>query len=739
MKYILWFLILVILIFVNPLVFAQDLTSKISSLWYEWNLSKTSVINIKWENLEKCTNLIVNWKKVEISKKDKSIISFLAWDNFHYEWVVKVECAGRVIDNKYNFPYIETISWLNNYNSNRQITIIWHNFSNIPKVILKWWNFSKVFLEDRLIVWLLPAKLDNNEVFITSSNWLKSNIFKLDLKIPKINYIFSHNWFTRNGNIFVYWDNLNDYNNAQVYFWTKVIWNTTYNKKEWFITFPAELINWKALLKIVSNWFESNSVDIKVTSWKPIIENTSVKNQMIWLDWKVIQKKYLVLNIKNLPDNQKTITIYNNKVVIPKYTIIKNDIYVELDKFVHWNNYIQIELFWDKSNVVNFKNESILPNPVSLDVWKIENKNRIFYLYIQNFNIKEDKIYLNWAEKKSLWCVNNICSIVLPETIIKWTFTVWKWNLKNDKAVKFDLTSYTYTWKSPLLLWYKINNNDWLVKNNTDIDINWLWFSNTDSVVIWKETVAIKYYNSKNWSFKIPSSLEAWEYDLSIKNKDWIISNALKIIVTKNAKPKILIEKLKLDKIDFDLNTINTWSLYTLSIDNKLEDIVLKNISFKVENYKKEMYLSNFKLKIWNIEYDSANISSNWIINFHWRYDFPRSATSYKISLLKDSNYINIWEFNVNLIIDDLDFEKHIDWSKYNKIEYINIWSNKIKIVDNNKYINCKDSKTDNINCNKVLNIIPVKVETKVVEPIKTDTKTTDTKKVETKTTDLKK
>ncbi len=738
MKYILSFLIFFTSLFLNTGVFAVDLQSKISSIWYEWNLSKSTIINIKWENLDKCNILNINWKKVDVTKKDKSLITFIIWDNYKYDWIVKLDCTNIKLERQYNFPYIDNVSWLNNTTSNRQITIIWHNFSKLPNITVKWWNFSKVFAEDRMIVWLLPVKIDNNELYITS-NWLKSNIFNLDVKIPKINYIFSSNWFTKNWNILVYGDNLNEYNNSKLYFWTKIISTFTYNKKDSYISFPAELIEWKAALKILSNWFESNSLEIKVANWKPIIESTSVKSSMIEASWKIVQKNFLVLNTKNLPNNLKTITIYNNKVVIPKYTIINNDIYIELNKFWYWNNFIQLELYWDKSNIYNFKNESRLPNLVSLEIMNTDKNIRNIQLFIQDFNIREDKIFLNGKENKVQSCVSNICKIQIADTILKWTISVWKWNIKNSKVLNFDITKEKYTWKTPLLLSYKIYNNDWLAKNNTDIDLKWLLFKNTDILTIWKDTVVIKFIDSNNIRFKIPSNIEAWEYEMSLKTKEWVISNKLKIIVTKNSKSQVTVDKLKIEKSDFDINTVNTWAIYSISLENKLEDMILKNINFKVENYKKESYLSTFKLKIWNTEYDSTSISNNWIINFNWRFELPRSANNHTISLIKDSNYINTETFNVNFIKDNFEIEKVIDWTTYKTVVFWTFWNNTIKIINNDKYINCKDSKSDNTNCNKVLKIIPVKVEAKVVEPVKSNTKTPDIKNVEIKTTEIKK
>lgn len=635
--------ILVVLFLFNSWVSAADNISKISWITYDWNLSKMSVINIKWENLDKCNTLNVNWKNIEISKKDKSIISFMTWENFKYDWIIKLECLTVKLEKQYSFPYIESISWLNNNINNKQITIIWHNFTNLPIVTLKWWTFAKNFSEDRMIIWNLPAKLENNELYITS-NWLKSNVFYLDLKIPKINYVFSASWFKDNWNILIYWDNLNEYNNTKAYFWSQFISNFTYNRNESYISFPADLISWKSPLKLVSNWFESNQIEIKISNWKPIIEGSVVKNSLTDANWKITQKNYLVLLTKNLPINLKNITIYNNKVVIPKYTIIWNEIFIELDKFWYWNNLLQIELYWEKSNVINYKNESKLPNLVSLEMWATEKNNRSVELFIQDFNIKEDKVFLNWAEKKLQSCFSNICKLQIPDSTLKWIFAVWKWNVKNTKVLYFDITS--------------------------------------------------EKFNSKK---------------VIISNKD--------------AESPISIEKLKIDKSDFDLNIISTGSLYTLSLDNKIEDVVLKNISFKVENYKNENYLSTFKLKIWNIESEPSLISSNWIINFNWRFDLPKSNTKYSISLIKDSNYINIQDFNVNFIKDDFELEKISDWSKYSNIVFWTYSNNTIKIVNNDKYINCKDSKNDNTNCNKVLKITPVKIETK----------TTDTKKVDVK------
>ena len=787
---------LLIFIFLFSFAFvysAENKESEITSIKYLWNLSYNTEIEINWKNLDKCHKLYIDRNYISIKSKNNNKFTFLFSEVWKYNWTVNLECNEKIIKSSYLFPHINKITWINDNNSSKSITISWENFWTSPNVKVEWGSFKKNISQNNIILWEIPLTISDKKIYI-ETGWLKSNIIELDIKIPKIKFIYSKNNFFKNTEIIIYWENLNYYNKTKIQFWSDEITKFKYNKSEKSISFFSDLKIWKKNVKIISNWFESNSLDVHIIWDKPIIKNIYEKTITEDINWKLINKDILVITWKNFSQDIENIKLYKDNSILSIYKLMSNKIYISNYSLKWWNNFFKLDINWKHSNIFNVKKYYDLPSISWLELWKIENNKRDVLVYLNNFNENNDKIFFNNSVIRPVWCTYNMCRVQIPKTSLKWSFTAWKWNDKNINYKKFDISYenlpfinyidikwdlkqwtkveiiwYNFfdsnitisnlfdknnnwkiemevsnnkiEWRIPLsykeksnssisinkywksaklsflwkdLVWWKIywspiikelvsNSKDGLFKNWWIINITWNWFKNWDSIIIWNSKTSFEVKNYINWTFIIPSILKEWKYNILIENKQWYKSNSKEIIIVpKDFKPNILITKENINKNNFYIGELNNDTIYDLNILNKIDNLVIKNISFKVDNYKKEDYLWTFKLKIWTKEVSTSLISDDWIITFSWKFELPKNINETKISLIKDSTYLNNKGFKVNFLKDDFKVINSSTQKKFEGIIFSDFDSNEILLLEKLN-INCIDSFKNDFNCNEFL------------------------------------
>ena len=304
-----FFLICIFLLSFTFVYSAENEEPIITSIRYSWNLKGSTEIEINWSYLDACHKLSINSIDISIKSQTNNKITFLYSEIWKYSWKVNLECWEKIFKKDYLFPYINKITWINDNNSDKYITISWDNFWTSPIVNTKGGNFIKNFSQSRIIYWEIPKTITDKEIYITV-DWLMSNIFEIDIKIPKINFIYSKNNFFKNTEIIIYWENLNYYNNSKIFFWDKEITKFKHDKEEWRISFFYNSKLWNKTIKVVSNWFESNILNVLIIWNKPIINNIYKKNIIENINWTSKTKEILVISWENFPQNLENIKLY---------------------------------------------------------------------------------------------------------------------------------------------------------------------------------------------------------------------------------------------------------------------------------------------------------------------------------------------------------------------------------------------------------------------------------------------
>ena len=435
-------LLIFVFIFSFSLTYSAEIEeAKITSILYSWNLSNESEIEINWNNFDRCKKLLIDSNEISIISKKNNKLKFLFSEIWKYNWEINLECWEKILKKTYFFPYINKVTWIKNDNLSKYITINWGNYWYSAQVKIEWWSFKQNIYKHNTITWYIPSTITNKAIYI-EVNWLKSNIVNLNIKIPKINYIYSKDNFFNKTEIFIFWKNLNYYTKSKIFFWEKEILNYKFDEKKWLISFFSDAELWKRKIKILSNGFESNAMDITITWNRPIIYSTDKRNITEEINWEKKTQELIVIIWENFHWDIKDLKLYINGSIVKAYKMKSKEIYVTDYNLNSWNNYFQIELNWNHSNIwvyYNIKNYNF-PKVTWIELWSIEEGRRNILLHLYNFDIKKDKIFFNNSQINPIWCIVNICRVQISESVLKWKFTAWIWTSKNYNYKEFDIS-----------------------------------------------------------------------------------------------------------------------------------------------------------------------------------------------------------------------------------------------------------------------------------------------------------
>jgi len=262
-------------------IFSAETKLEITNISYIWNLSDKTIINITWKNFLNCTDIFYDGKIIPITQVNSTKIDFNFSNLNSYSWKITLNCWWKSYPRDFNFPYINKLKY-NPSNIDRALDIEWINL-NWAIVFLSWWTFTKEYNWITNIKWKISETLLWTEVYVKLWS-LSSNIVNLDLTLPKINYVYSEKWINDWNDIYVYWSNLNFYENLTIFLWKNKItefklldnWNT--------IKFNTLGYVWDKDLYVVSNGFKSNVIKLFIYWKKPTIDNVSFESKE-WL-WK---------------------------------------------------------------------------------------------------------------------------------------------------------------------------------------------------------------------------------------------------------------------------------------------------------------------------------------------------------------------------------------------------------------------------------------------------------------------
>lgn len=636
MKKILLFLLINFLLISK--IFAIDDVLEITKVSYNWNLSNDTIINLSWKNFINCTNITIDDKIIPIKLVNSTKIDFSFSDLNLYSWSFLLNCWWKKYSYNFSFPYIYKWNY-NIWSLERKIEIEWFNLDNWSLVV-NWWSFSKDNWSIYNIVWKLPESLTSNEVYVNAWN-LKSNILNLDLKIPKIDFIYSEEWINEWNDIYIYWSNLNYYKNSAIFLWDTKI-NELYVLENWnILKFNTRWYSWKYDLYINSNWFKSNILKLYIYWKKPFVKNVAVESiEWIWKQLYIYWENFS----KELLNNE--VYINSKKVTIWKIT----DWYISIPSFSlnPWINSIVVYSNWFYSNTYSYIDTNNTPPEItSLDIWSIFDGIRVVNLYIRWY-LTWDKIYLNWAVINPISCDYSTCKVELDKKILKWEFRVWRGDYKSKNIKFFDFTK-DY---KPYITSIKVIGK---LEKGYDIEIYWKNF--------YDSTVTVSNLFSKT---------DKWQLDIEIS--DWLIKWRIS------------------NDYDNSKNTTINISKYWLNYSYSFSKAQLNNLNIFPWAYILDAKSNNYIFKEWSV------ITLEWwwfkngdIVDIWWQ----KTLLDYKTKTFIVPSWVKKW-------LSDI-FIEWIDKQKSNNFKvflYSSSETSDIKVISKdlinssfeiNKWINLKE------------------------------------------------
>lgn len=797
-----------------PLVTLWAKEATVSSIWYTGNISNESIIEIKWTDLENCTTLKVAGKNIEIKNKSAQSLSYNFSDSKEYSGSLWLTCDGKDINFYYSFPYISNITFQTSKWSERSITISGKWFTDSPNIIVEWGSFQAKVRNDDVISGDLPENLTSSGIYI-ERNGLKSNVFDLWIKIPKIKFIFSESGFIKGTNVTIFGDNLTTAQDTSIHVGTSETSGTKNADGTLSFILPNDIGSKK--IYVLSQGIKSNTLDINITWERP--EITEVWERTI--EGNTSGKKQLYIKGKNYSETQSENKIeLNGKIV--SISSQEWNIFTINDYILQPGENILSFIVSNKvSKVYSYQASHIsLPSIGAVSVGALDTSwNRDFSLSLDGFNQTTDSIYLWWSKVSIKECVFNTCKVSLWAGTLKWYFTVWRWDIINPTKIYFDkvfentpyisdvkfawdlkswtrvtitggnfewatvtatnffakesdkldfsqgsntiswllpldfnpeakstitITKYgqsttfefqaSQVWKTLQFKWAPViekiqpSNQNEVLKPQTKVEVLWRGFDYGNIVEIgWVKTELV-FQPQQNAYFIMPEMQNYGVQSLIITNKDGQKSNKIDFILSKPSDKKEVTFHYQTNTntpFSTDDNETLKQALYNFSLINVIDDMIIKQLVFQVNNYKSSDNLGTFQLNIWKDKYGPNSINKDGKIIFKDIF-IEKSANEISAELLKSSAFTQEWKYTLELSQDATILSK-ISGEVFSGKSFHNFVANTIEITLNQK-INCIDSDSNKTNCNTYLKTSEVFPPVKENETPKNDTVTSETK-----------
>lgn len=693
-------------------------------------LKKINLDNIKidWkikfigENLLQSSSILFEtWEKASIFDTASTYIIWKIpdWLKSNKAYVTNKWLKSNIIDIDLKIPNIDYIYTNEAFKVWKKIYIHWLNLNSYKNSYINFWNIkiSNYKLDkDWSIFFEIPKSKWKIEVSI-NSNWITSNKIEIEIitenpyiKDIYIKWEYRDNSFYNDDSEYIKWEII--YYESLVVKWNnfstsltdiKLIHNwkkiNLQNSKNDEITIDwLELELWNNYFTILSDWIESNTINIYNKEPKPYISN--ITNE--WID---NNKRKLNIWVWNF-NIEKNILYYNNSKVTPETCnssrcivyINNNTLKWEFSVWL-WNSYKTIPT---EFNIIE---DSIPVINNIIFYWELKPGTK-FKIIWENFLNSEIK-FSNLVSQNSNWRYN-----------IETSYNSIKWSLKNDYKINYNsdikiskfwhLTKLSFKWED--IDWNNINwesyiiniltkNNDFLLKPGELITIKWKWFHNDDIINIWTLKTPIIYSKNNLSYFIVPTEIIEWEYNVKIENIHWKYSNSHKVYVNNsNQESEISISSNNDTNENYYTNTkYNKEKIYSLLVSNRINNYIIQNINFKFNNIDKKYDLWTYQLQIdWKIVWESI-VDNKWYLNFK---DIPLNKSFKKINLwlIKPTPFIKKGKYQLSLENINLT----IKWTntKFSNINIDKVTKTNINIYDK-VLIKCYDSSKDNSNCNR--------------------------------------
>lgn len=710
---------------------------------YDWN------IDIHWYNIWESASVVLEWASFSKNISNTNLIIWkitgdLTWNNLYVtnNWLKSNIINLWILIPKINFIYSD-----NNFEQNTEITIYWKYLNSYSTTKIKFWDKIIDKYEYNEKDWYLTINIWNDlwdKEIKVYSNWIYSNSMKINVvwNSPVIKSLYNEieeveiNWIlSKKERLYIEWDYIFDNkNNVKIYQNWNNIWFTElfYNK---IIIENYTLARWNNLFQVEVNWKLSNILNIEnnytlpyITSiklWK-LNEDNITREVSLSIEWFSEKTDYIYLNWWTTIIKWCYWSIC--KVNIPSWTLKWNF------KVWRWSELNENEFRFDITNE-NSPYIDYISFSKELKQWT---KFTIYWSDFLNSNISWSNLFSIDKDWKN--------DIKITDNQIEWNLPS-NYDLESNSTITIEKywinTTISFIWKN--INWTKINwlpyinkieseANDKLFKPWTKVKLSWKWFKVWSNVLIWnlKTPLLLENNSASIWNFVIPSWISSWNQTFQIENSQWFKTNSYEILISWiNDLPNINLNTERIKNQTFETNIqLSDPKLYSLKVDNKIDEIQVQKIIFQIDNYNKKDDLWTFTLKYnWELIWDSL-INNDWKIVFEKKFIIKKQFEETEISLYKKSNFNKAINFNINFY--SIEAKNNSTYKEFTNIKNWNIFSSNI-IVNSKKWNSCIDSLTDNSNCNEFLTKWLINnntiIDTKLKENLDTkiEIKTTET------------
>lgn len=572
---------------------------KIKEITYSSELSEKTVVNIKWEDFWKCTQLKINDKYVNFTQSWETRVNYnhREADNA-YNWKLELTCEWETLIESFAFPHIEKIEFTKKWS--RDIYIQWENFYPKINVTLESGKFDLKNSTLTSLFWTLPNDLNKLWLYVIADG-KKSNKIEIPLDLIHIDYLKTDTNFWVGETMQICWKYFTD--EDDLYINNKLFEETKELKNNCFYIKIPEIDKKEVDIYVENQYYKSNEIKFKPLWYKPEIKYI----------WEIVAStnsngdeiRRLVINWEKFWTEKANVKVMVNGQTTTVYSVTDKEIVLSSYKAGREINFAQVEILWNYSDLFEFNSSDKEYNISSYVFWDvIDNKVEVTLMLsngLPNKAKEEVKISNSKVEIDSVF--NNTIRVKVPVSKLTWYLAIYRGWEQVSNTIFYDarrnnsfyVDEFVFTWdrkpnKTFYISWDKLHNADITTSNILDkekekysrIKNSWTKIES----ILWRD-----YNPTANSSFTLKKN--GISLSRNFKSSD-IVNNKVslppEIYWVQTDKPGIKVwDKIRINWSGFKsddiilFGNIKTYALKEENFDNKyIETIVPEWVKWKI-------------------------------------------------------------------------------------------------------------------------------------------------------------
>lgn len=653
-------------------------------------------------NFDKETQVKIEWLTFDIIYTSETKIYWkLSWVFKNDElFVVKKNNKSNIINLKFPYPVIDKIQSDSSFQAGSKVYIYWKNLDNYDMYV-KNKKVSDYMIKDWVIEYILPNKLEDISILFHKHNISSNEILvSVQWDVPYINKIYEKldNSSQTKQILEIHGKNFPFHQEDVVVFLNDEKQDILKVSDNIIVVDNFEYVEWNNLIYLEVNNYRSNTIykyfdqnlpyptgivdynfkndDRIITVW---VTNFDEKNDKIYVNSKPV-------NILNCYSNVCRISI-SNSILSGKITIKRWDLqHINFVEFNYWE--------WQHPHL-------------SKIVFQEEPKGLIKYTIswynLNNINVSWSNIFtVDSNNKAEVEISTNEIKSRLPRNYenTNSSITVSKYWLTSNFTFSNSEINNKIVKNAPLLL-DLIPDDDTFLQSGKSSSLKWYGFHPSDKIFIWEKSYSIDFSNWYDYPIlQIDKSIETGFYDIYIQSSNEKKSNKIKKYISSNSYPEIVFNLVENTNDLFYYNNTSSAPLFSMKMNNGIEDIILSKIEFILQWDKNIWDFWQLVLFINGQKIADTFVDKSWKIIFSEEIILEKSHSDIILEIRKSDKFFSQWKYRIsylwqNTITSDSQQQFFID-KKIINWNYFSVW------FKNN--FNCYNSSSVNIECESVNN-----------------------------------